>query len=348
MKPSTGPARVDDVARLAGVSQATVSRAFNAPHLLGTATLERVRDAARRLDYAPYGVARSLRRRRSMVVGMLVPSLAQAYHATAVERVHALLARAGYTMLLGTSAGDPDGELAAAKAMVAQGVDGMIVVARPMHPDTLEVTRRAGVPTMHGWVASPGRPSVAFDHAAAMAQVARHLLSLGHREVAVAIPFRVAGDRERGRLAAIRAVLAEAGVPLPSRSVFDEVGLAIEGGRQAVLAMRERAPRATALICGNDQIAAGAILTAQAYGMDVPADLSITGYNDLEIATVMRPAITTVRTPAALYAERAVQALLAWMSSGEPPATELLPTELVPRGSTGAPGGADRPGRGSR
>lgn len=122
-----------DVARLAGVSPATVSRAFNAPALLDPQTLERVRQAAARLEYRPHGVARSLRSRRSLIIGVLIPSLQNTYFAETVERVQALLAERGYTVVIASSHYDPEAEHAAVRAMTRQGVDAVLLVdARSM------------------------------------------------------------------------------------------------------------------------------------------------------------------------------------------------------------------------
>ena len=108
----TTPPSVADVARLAGVSPATVSRAVNSPALLGPQTLERVQRAAQQLGYQPYGLARSLRKRRSMVVGIVMPSLRYAYYAGTLELLQSLLAHEGYTLLLSTANHDPQAELA--------------------------------------------------------------------------------------------------------------------------------------------------------------------------------------------------------------------------------------------
>lgn len=335
--PRTGPAKVTDVARLAGVSLATVSRAFNAPELLGAQTLDRVREAARKLDYLPYGLARSLRRRRAMVIGMVIPSLTNVYFAGTVERIQSLVARRGYTMLLASSSHDPETEINAVKAMIGQGVDGMILFGRLQNPESAAALRRAGVPYLRSWVAAPGEPYVAFDHDRAMRKVARHLLALGHRVFAAIMPFKVLGDTRRSRLEAVREELASDGVALAAEAVVDDLDLGIAAGRAAFRRVLERAPLATAVICSNDNLAAGAILEAQACGLEVPRDVSVTGYNDLEIASAMSPAITTVRTPMSEHAELVVAALLDSIASGEAAPSRMLETELVVRASTAAP-----------
>lgn len=330
-----GPSLLGDVARLAGVSPATVSRAFNTPQLLSGDTLERVLEAARRLDYLPYGVARSLRKRRSAVVGMIIPSLQNAYFAATVEHVQSRLSRGGYTMLLASSNRQPELELTAMKAMAAQGVDSVVVLGRVLDPATELVTQRARIPTLYSWTATPGKPSIAFDHAAAMAGLAQHLAGLGHRHIAVVFPFRQSADTARTRLTAIREALARKAIAIRPEAIIDDLGFDMVAGQEAFHRLRRQAPETTAVLCSNDAIAAGLILAAQAHGVAVPAQLSVTGYNDFEVASVIDPAITTVRTSSPLHAERLTDALLAWMATGTAPASEVLPTELVVRRSTG-------------
>jgi LacI family transcriptional regulator len=192
------PPSVADVARLAGVSPATVSRAFNTPALLGAQTLERVQRAAQQLGYQPYGLARSLRKRRSMVLGIVMPSLRYAYYAGTLELLQSLLAAEGYTLLLSTANHDPQAELAGVRALMAQGVDGVILFGRPLHDESAPLLARRGVPHLRCWSALPGEPSVAFDHGAAMAAVVDHLVALGHRRPGAGDPLRGAGRPPAG------------------------------------------------------------------------------------------------------------------------------------------------------
>jgi hypothetical protein len=138
-----------------------------------------VQRAARQLGYQPYGLARSLRKRRSMVVGIVMPSLRYAYYAGTLELLQSLLAREGYTLLLSTANHDPQAELDGVRALMAQGVDGVILFGRPLHDESAPLLARRGVPHLRCWSALPGEPSVAFDHGAAMADVVDHLVAWG-------------------------------------------------------------------------------------------------------------------------------------------------------------------------
>ncbi len=333
------PPSVADVARLAEVSAATVSRAFNAPQLLQAATLERVRRAAQQLGYQPYGLARSLRRRRSMVVGIVMPSLRYAYYAGTLELLQSLLAAAGYTLLLSSSNHDAAAELEGVRAMMAQGVDGVVLFGRPLNDESALLLARRNVPHLRCWSALPDEPSVAFDHGAAMADVVAHLVGLGHRRFGVVIPFLALGDRFRGRLTAIREALAAHGLALPVSAVVDDGGLETPAGREAWRMLQARGPAPTAVICSNDLIAAGVVLECRAQGLRVPQDVSVTGYNDSALAGAFEPALTSVDTPVDLHAREVARALLAALREQQPLPRLRLPTQLRVRASTGpAPG----------
>lgn len=329
------PPSVADVARLAGVSPATVSRAFNAPERLVPETLERVRRAAEQLGYQPYGLARSLRSRRSMVIGIVMPSLRYAYYAGTLELLQSLLAREGYTLLLSSANHDPQAELEGVRALMAQGVDGVILFGRPLHDESAPLLARRGVPHLRCWSALPDEPSVAFDHQAAMADVVEHLVALGHRRFALVVPFRALADRFRGRLTAVREALARHGLALPAEAVVEDGGLELPAGREAWRALRQRGQRPSAVVCSNDLIAAGVILECRATGLQVPQDVSVTGYNDSALASAFEPAITSVDTPVDLHAQAVARAMLAALREGQPFPRLRLPTRLRVRGSCG-------------
>ncbi|MEY3490855.1 MAG: hypothetical protein RL655_2423 [Pseudomonadota bacterium] len=326
---------VSDVAKLAGVSPATVSRAFNHPEQLGQKTLERVQIAANQLGYQPYGLARSLRSRRSMVIGVVMPSLQYAYFAGTLELLQTLLAREGYTLLLSSSNNNSQQELDGVKAMMAQGVDGVILFGRPLNDESTPLLVRRGVPHLRCWAALPGERSIAFDHGAAMSDVVDHLVALGHRDIAVVIPFIALGDRMRGRLTSIREALARHGLALPKQAIVDDGGMDAAAGREAVKTLQDRKYLATAIICSNDLIAAGVILECQSMGLKVPQDISVTGYNDSALARSFEPSITSVETPLDLHAQEVAKAMVSALNSGVEFPSLVLPTRLKIRNSTG-------------
>ena len=329
------PPSVSDVARLANVSPATVSRAFNSPQLVGPETFERIQIAANQLGYQPYGLARSLRSRRSMVIGIVMPSLRYSFYAGTLEFLQSLLAREGYTLVLCSANNDPQLELEGVKAMMAQGVDGVILFGRPLNDESAPLLTRRGLPFLRCWSALPQEPSVAFDHGLAMKSVVEHLVSLGHKKFAVVIPFIALRDRFRGRLEAIRDGLAENGLALSNQEVVDDGGLDAAAGRSAYQTLLQRGVNATAIICSNDIIAAGVILECKAKGLRVSQDVSVTGYNDSELASAFEPPITSVDTPLEIHAQEVAKAMLAALRDDQPFPIIRLPTYLRIRKSTG-------------
>ena len=156
--PQLQPSRLAEVAKLAAVSHATVSRAFNTPQLLSPRTLKRVTRAADELNYLPDGLARSLRSKRSMVIGAIMPSLRHAYFATTVEGLQSEIARNGYTLLLGIAGFDMRAELESVRSMIRQGVDGFILVGRQHDPALLPLLEDRGKPFVADVVIRPYTP----------------------------------------------------------------------------------------------------------------------------------------------------------------------------------------------
>ena len=330
-----GVSTLAEVARLARVSPATVSRAFNAPHLLNPETLQRVNAAAEKLRYLPDGLARSLRRNRSMVIGAVMPALRHAYFASTVEGLQSTIAKRGYTLLLAISDFDEKAELAAVRSMIRQGVDGFVLVGTQHDPALLPLLQERGKPFIITWSYDTVLASVGFDHRRAIQPVVNHLLDLGHRDIVAVMAFLNVSDRERERLAGIEDAFARRGVRFPSDHVVYAGGSSLQDGRNAMRAVRARYPSATAAICANDLLAAGVMMECAASGLSVPRDFSITGYGDLDIAAAVNPPITTIKTPAEDMGRLAADHLLARLA-GETTLDHVeLATELIVRGSTG-------------
>ena len=323
-----------EVALQAGVSPATVSRAFNSPELLSRATLTRVMAAAAELHYLPDGVARSLRRNRSMVIGAVIPSLKHAYFASTVQGLQATLATQGYTLILATSEFDEAAEFAAVTSMLGQGVDGVVLVGKSHDARLMNLLKERAKPCILTWSYDATQPSVGFDHFRAIQPLVHHLIDLGHRDMVAIMAFLKVSDRERERLEGIKHVFAARGLEFSMDSVIYAGGSGLQDGRNALRVALER-KSVTAVICGNDLLAAGALMECSARGVRVPDDLSITGYGDLDLAGAMNPAITTVRLDAEEMGGLAATCLLARLAGSEPLDRIELMTQFVVRGSTG-------------
>ena len=190
-----------DVAQLAGVSTATVSRALNSPDRVDPQTRRRVLEAAAKLRYVPHGAARSLRSHRSRMIGAVVPSFDYALYARTTSALHQRLAERGYSLVLAEQHYELDEELLVARQLVQHGVDAFVFVGVDHHPALFSLLEDYGRPYVLTWGIDPmGRhPSIGFDNQAATRQVTRHLVTLGHRRVGLLSAPVHGNDRARPR-----------------------------------------------------------------------------------------------------------------------------------------------------
>ncbi|MCX5436205.1 LacI family transcriptional regulator [Streptomyces sp. NBC_00056] len=338
----TAPARPTsrDVARAAGVSQAAVSLVLGDKWRgrVAEATAERVRAAARDLGYRPNLAARNLRLGRTRTALLVVPALTNEFFAGVYTGAARVAAEHGFGVVLYPSpegigpARDPFDSARAA-------LDG--VLASSMASDAVTAIRGGGLPLVmldsdpDDTAGTGGAATVNLDIADGMRQVTDHLLALGHRRflhLASAVPSWTFDVRAHE--------LADRTARVPGTHVSTvRSPLTVEAARTAAqAALTAPGPRPTAIVCDDDKLATGAYKAARRLGLRIPGDLSVTGFDDLSLATAVEPELTTVRLPAELFGERGMAALLAVLD-GRAPETTALPVELVVRGSTAAPAG---------
>lgn len=324
-----------DVARAAGVSQATVSLVLGGKWQgrVSEATAGRVRDSARDLGYRPNLAARSLRLGRTRTALLVVPALTNEFFARVYTGAAAVAAEHDFGVVLYPS---PDGTGPAKDpfASARAALDG--VIASSMAADALGALRGADLPLVmldsdpdeHGAAAQ-----VNLDIADGMRQVAEHLLALGHRRfvhLASAVDTWTFAERARALADAVRGVPGAA-----VRRVASP--LDVRAGREATeTVLAAPGPLPTAIVCDDDILAAGACKAVRRRGLRVPEDISVTGFDDLALATAVEPELTTVQLPAEQVGERGMTALLAVLD-GRPAEPGSLPVRLVVRGSTAAP-----------
>lgn len=326
-------ATVRDVARMAGVSTATVSRALSQPSLVRPQTRKRIAQAVARLNYVSDGMARALSTRRTRTIGAVIPTLDNAIYSVSTHSLQKALEAAGYTLLLACHEFDLAAEARMVRAFAERGVDGIALVGTMHAPATRKLVASLDVPCVFTWAVDRSRrsSSVGFDNRAAGRMAAAHVLGLGHRSIGVISGMLQGNDRASDRLHGIRAALSAAGVALPAAQV-EQAPYSLEAGAEALQALLRRA-RVTAVMCGNDVLAIGAIQAAQGMGIDVPAALSVTGFDDMAFASVVSPALTTIRFPIADVGEQAARHLLERLGGAGPRCIEL-PFSLVVRQST--------------
>jgi LacI family transcriptional regulator len=320
---------IHDVARRARVSPSTVSRALGSPELVNGATRERVLAAVRELGYEPSRAARSLITGRTGNIGIMVPDLGNPFFTGVLKGVQARARQAGLAVFVADSDEDPVAELALLRAMSRQ-VDGVLLCS-PSIPDGQIVELATGTRLVLLNRRVRGIPAALMDSAGGMRQVVDHLVALGHRRCAYLNGPRGSWsnrERRRGLRAAARGRLdlVELGPFVPR----------YEGGLQAAdLAV---AAGASAIMAYNDVMAMGVLTRLRDRGVAVPAEVSVTGFDDLMFAAGCAPPLTTVAMPLDAAGRLAVDMMLGAISGTAPAAGQReLPTSLIVRASTSPP-----------
>jgi DNA-binding LacI/PurR family transcriptional regulator len=319
-----------DVARRAGVSQSTVSLVFSGKGRgrVSAATQETVRRVARELGYRPNVAAQALRLGSSRAVALLVPDVTNPFFARVLRGAQRSAQEAGYTVALVDTANDRRWEEQSFEALRAGPVDGYLLF-EVMPPDGL--ARDEHVVLIES--RAPGRSSVRFDSEGGAAAAFEHLLELGHRRIghlASAFDAPTFDLREAAR----RRVLGEAGLD-PGSLPRATTEITIDAARAAAGPLLDERP--TAVFCDDDIIAGGLYLAARERRLRIPRDLSVIGFDDMDFARVLDPALTTVALDAELLGATAFRLLAERMGGGRPRRPVVLPAELVVRGSTAPP-----------
>ena len=328
------------MASLSGVSTATVSRALANPSSVRPETRDRVLAAVRTLGYTPNAAARNLRARRSMMAMVFVPRLSNPFFGEVIRGIDSELSRNGYGLIVGDLDNSPEKERHLADVVFAGHIDGIVVMwDRLPIRDGRSVTE-AGLPVV-GAVATPeetARARVLIDDAGSLALAVEHLLALGHRRFAyLGGPdgnFN-ADARRKGFVSALeRAGLDPASAPSWSGDYR------FASGEAAAAALLGGTPRPTAVVCASDEMAIGFLKGARAAGLDVPGDVSVTGFDGIDFGEYCSPPLTTVVQPRFDMGVAAASLLLSRMRGTErqdAPATLVLETRLQVRGSTAPP-----------
>lgn len=328
-----------DVAALAGVSTGTVSRALSRPEMLSEATRQRVLAAAERLGYVANGAARALALRRTSTIGALVPRLGTSSFPTLVQALEATLAAQGYTLLLSAPDHARVDEAAILRRLLERGVDAVALLGSEHARETQALLAAHGLPHVMMWGAPQADGGcVTYDEAAAATLVVDHLAALGHRRIGFIGGRTAANERARRRLLGLLQALTRHGLQLPAQAQI-ETDYGFREGFEAMQALLARRMPLSAVVCGNDYLAAGALSALDRAGVAVPGAMSVASFNDNDFAAYLHPPLTTVRTPIAEMGAAAGRYLLARLAGQPAPLPGPLPVSLVVRESTAAPPG---------
>ncbi|RYG93117.1 LacI family DNA-binding transcriptional regulator [Loktanella sp. IMCC34160] len=327
---------LEDVAARARVSTATVSRCLNSPDQVSERTRQRVMEAVRDLGYAPNFGARALAAKRTNTFGAIIPTMENAIFARGLQAFQDELQANGITLLVASSSYDPDREEDQIRALVARGADALLLIGHDRTAQTYDFLDRRGIPYVVAWVHdnSVRRHSVGFDNFAAMKALTEEVLAQGHRNIGVITAERSGNDRARERFRGICSALSDHGLD-PADLLIEETTYSIDNGAERFARLMDQTPRPTAVLCGNDVFAAGALMKARDLGLRVPQDVSITGFDDIDLAGIVTPGLTTVHVPHREMGRRAARRLLALRAGDDPGPGEELETTIKWRQSLG-------------
>ncbi|MEP4196383.1 MAG: LacI family DNA-binding transcriptional regulator [Aliishimia sp.] len=329
---------LDDVAKAAGVSTATVSRCLNAPDRVVESTRKRVLAAVEALDYTPNFAARVMAAKRSFTIGAIIPTMENAIFALGLQAFQEELHARGYTLLVSSSAYQAELEKEQIRTLIARGADGLLLIGQERDPSVYDYLKRQNVPTVLAWTydTETEHPCVGFDNHAGMARLANEVIAHGHRQIAMISSTTHDNDRARERVEGVRSALAENGLN-PEDLALIETPYGIDTGADAFAQIIAQPSRPTAVICGSDVLAVGALRQAREMGLRVPEDVSITGFDDMELASIVFPALTTVHVPHRQMGHAAATELVTMVEQTRAGQSTLLETYVQKRDSLGAP-----------
>lgn len=323
---------IKDIAKQAGVSHSTVSRALAEHPLIPEPTRRRIQRLARKMNYSPNAIARGLVTQRTRAIGVIVTSIADPFVAEVTRGIEQVAGDHSYRVFLGTSHNDPDREVNLVKAMREWSVDGVIVASSRVGSLYKSMLKEIGVPIIliNNQHAGMYLHSVTVDDTNGAMLATGHLISQGHRVIA-----HLSGPANhlasQNRLAGYRRALKNAGIEFDASLVVQGDGSSEIQAQVAQLHMR--LPQPSAIFCYNDMTAIGALAALKQQNIRVPADVSLVGYDDIYFAKYVDPPLTTIRQPKDEMGQLATRMLLD-LVDGKSVENVILPGELIVRQST--------------
>ena len=327
---------LSDVAELAGVSTATVSRCLNFPDQVAQKTQDKVKQAIKTLGYSPNFGARALAANRTNTIGAIIPTMENSVFALGIQAFQETLRDRGFTLLVASSAYRPEVEEEQIRSLVARGADGLLLIGHARDPAIYHFLDAQRVPYLVTWVFDPNQPalSVGFDNNKAMQSLAQEVIKQGHKQLAFITAHLAGNDRVTARLEGLRSVMAASGLN-PNDLRIIETAYGVDNGARAFEQIMSSPEKPTAIFCGNDVLAAGAMRKAREMGVDVPRDISIVGFDNIEIGQAAYPPLTTLQVPHGQMGRHAAEYLID-LINGEGNLTSLeLTTQLKIRASLG-------------
>lgn len=338
------PVTIKDIAKATGVSHSTVSRAIRGSSLISEETTKRIRETALKLGYFPSVAARSLKTNRSQALGIIVSNIDDPYFSEILQGIEEIGQINNYSLFIAASQRDPEREGIIVQAMQQHRVDGVIICSTNFSDQQSRQFSKYGIPivVVNNQAAEDYRYSIYHDDVDGSRQVTRHLIELGHCRVAY-LGNSLSGRTTLDRLCGFRIEMESAGLPIPKEYVHQVEGGEPEHGVDGAKHFLSLPVRPTAIVCFNDLIAVGVLNSLRNAGVDVPADISVTGFDNITFSAYTHPPLTTFDQPKRFIGMEAARLMLdlVHQKPNDSENVKILKGELLVRASTAPVGQLD-------
>lgn len=323
------------VAELAGVSKITVSRAIRSPELVKESTRQKIEQILQQENYVYNAAAADFSRELSTLVGLIIPSVKSSIFADYIDGIDSVIRKTHYSLLIGYTDFHIDEETEVVKTFLQRNVRGLITVGiQENNSDLYRLARRNGITVVNTWEYERDSEfhCVGFDNRQASYNMAKYLVGLGHREIGLIMgPYSVS-PRVQQRYDGYADALREAGISVDSRYVIEKHPT-FQEGKEAMERLLGLDPPPTAVFAASDALAIGAIAATRDRGLRVPGDVSVAGFDNLDLAYFYQPSLTTVRVPAYEMGRLATNIIVESLDKGSGVRRYCLDTDLIVRDS---------------
>lgn len=325
-----------EISKMAGVSLATVSRTIHSPHLVRKQTRQRVNRVMQKVNYVYHATAGDLSRKRSSIIGVIIPTAKSLVFSTTLFAIQETAQQNNFSLIAGSSKYDIDTELRLLKQFKERRLAGIILTGFVFgQKDLVKELVKSGMPCVVIWdkLDDPDLSYVGFDNFKATYMITEYLISLKHRRIALIVGPYTRVERVKKRLEGFQAALKDYGLDYEPPLVIEKEPTLIDG-KEAMSRLLSLPSKPTAVLAASDTLAVGALSAARDMGVRVPQDVSLAGFDDIDIASYCNPPLTTVKVPAYDIGRIAFKILLDMVNSKSSQVQQYcLDTSLIIRGS---------------